>query len=100
MQQQDRTPAFVAVHFDLSPAHVTDARTKRFRRGFFGRDARCQPVRLVSALAAFLRGKKARVEPFAVPFSTARDTRHIHQVHADAQHQPRYSISGPATANA
>src|SRR5438105_3506716 len=86
VQQQDRPPTLVAVHFDLGPAYHADARAKCFRRCLFSRDARRQSVRLVLAFAAFLGGKQARVEPFAVTFGTAGDSRHVHQVYAYPQH--------------
>src|SRR5258708_6356074 len=75
VQLQQRTSAIIAIHFDLDPAHITDACAKRLSSGFLGGETRRQTVWLPFTLLALIVSKEALIESVAVALKRTGYTR-------------------------
>lgn len=85
MKPQNRTPPGVAEDFDLDPANIANACTKRLGNRFFTGKPSRQTVWLVFAVSAFGSGEETVEEAFAEPPDAALDALYLDQVDTTSQ---------------
>jgi hypothetical protein len=98
VEHELRTATRIANNFDFAPANIANARSERFRNGFFAGQPGCQPVRLIFAVGAFFFCKKPVEKSFAKTDDAIFYTLDFNQINTTTQHIPSIAKSTPTLA--
>ncbi len=77
-----RRAVFIAAHFDIQPADIADAATKRFCNSLFHRKPCRKRSEPTAALALFCLCKNSRDKPFTVTLDRFTDALYLDEVNA------------------